>query len=315
MTTEPPLILISGPTASGKSALALRLAQAARGEIINADSVQLYRRLDIGSAKPSAQERALAPHHLLDHVDLWEPYDAGRFARDAEEHIAQIRARGALPIVCGGTGLYLQALLYGVAETPEGDAALRARLQGRAALEGPEALYAELAAVDPDYAARIHPRDLVRIIRALEVWELTGRPLGQWLAAHQIKARAARYAALHVALSPPRAALYARIDQRVEEMMAEGLLAEVDGLIADGYNPEWKPLGSLGYRQLIAYRRGEVSGLEEAVRQIKRDHRHYAKRQLTWLRGQPNVRWFEAPEAALAWLLAALEGRQEEESG
>jgi tRNA dimethylallyltransferase len=297
----PELVLISGPTASGKSGLALRLCQEVGGEIIGGDSVQIYKHLDIGSAKASAQDRALVPHHLVDALELDAPYDAGHFARQAEALIAQIQGRGALPVVCGGTGLYLRALLYGVAPAPPTDPALRAQLQGRFDAEGGQALHDELRAVDPAFAQKIHPNDAVRVVRGLEYWHLTGQPLGQVQAEHNVKERQPRYRALHVALGPPRERLYERINQRVDEMMQQGFLEEVRGLLDQGHAPGLKPLGSLGYRQLIAHLRGDVT-LEEAVRQIKRDHRRYAKRQMTWLRGQANVRWFEDPQQALAHL-------------
>lgn len=300
-TTTPDLLLISGPTASGKSGLALRLCQELRGEIIGGDSVQIYKHLDIGSAKASAQDRALVPHHLVDSLELDQPYDAGHFARQAEGLIAQIQGRSALPVICGGTGLYLRALLYGVAPAPPTDAALRQALQDRFALEGGQALHKELAAVDPRYAQKIHPNDAVRVVRGLEYWQLTGEPLGQVQAEHNVKERQPRHRALHIALAPAREKLYQRINQRVEEMMQQGFVAEVQALLEQGHDPGLKPLGSLGYRQIIEHLRGELT-LEEAVRQIKRDHRRYAKRQMTWLRGQPQVQWFEDPQQAMAHL-------------
>jgi tRNA dimethylallyltransferase len=278
--------------------------------VINADSVQVYQRLDIGSAKLSVDEREGVPHHLLDLLAPDAPYDAAAFAADADRAIAEVQARGKLPIVCGGTGMYLRALLYGIFDAPPSDPGLRAQLQARAAAEGSQALHAELVLVDPTSAARLPHQDLVRVIRALEVHALTGRALSSFHDEHQVKARPPRYDCLQVALAPARETLYARIDARVDAMMAQGFLREVQDLLRDGYGPELKPLQSLGYRHLIQHLRGEQPSLSQTVAELKRDHRHYAKRQLTWLRAQPHLLWFDDPAPALEALLRAFAAPQ-----
>lgn len=301
---ERPLIVLGGPTGSGKSALAMRVCLELGGEIVSADSVQIYQRLDIGSAKPSAAQRQAVPHHLIDFLPLDAPeYDAGRFAAEARACIAGIRARGGVPVVVGGTGLYLRALLHGLADAPPRDAAIRAALQARAATEGSPALHAELVVVDPRYAAKIHPNDAIRIVRALEVHTLTGKALSAW---HEEQPVPDSLAATLMCLDPPRQDLYARIDARVDRMLDAGWIDEVRAILAEGFAPDLKSLSTLGYRHLVAHLRDGVA-LDETVRLIKRDHRRYAKRQLTWFRGQPEVRWFDDARSALEAIRSLLE--------
>lgn len=294
-------LLICGPTASGKSGLAMRLAEALNGEIVGADSVQVYRRLDIGSAKPTPQDRARVPHHLVDCVPLDTPYDAGDYVQDAERVIADVQARGKRPILCGGTGMYLRALIYGLVEAAPTDPALRAQLQARARAEGDAALHAALAAVDPKTAARVHPNDRVRVVRALEVFMLTGRTMSDVQSDHDVRRQPPRFPIWQAALGRPREALYARINARVDAMFAEGWLDEVQHILDDGFSPDLKPLGSLGYRHLVAFLQGGDASTQHkaaVIERIKRDHRRYAKRQLTWFRAQPHLSWFETPDAA-----------------
>ena len=294
-------IVICGPTASGKSGLAMRLAKHTGGEIIGADSVQIYKRLDIGSAKASAADRAAVPHHLVDAIALDRPYDAGDYVKDATAAIADIQARGLRPIICGGTGMYIRALLYGLVESPPSDKALRDTLGQRAQQEGLAALHAELTEVDPVSAARIHPNDAVRIVRALEVYQLTGKPISDLHKAHSIKTQPARFGAWQMALAPQREALYERINTRVDQMFEAGWRQEVQSILDDGHSPDLKPLGSLGYRHLVSFLRGDDQGplaWTQTVSLIKRDHRRYAKRQRTWLRSQPHLHWFDNPQAA-----------------
>ncbi|HZZ82974.1 MAG TPA: tRNA (adenosine(37)-N6)-dimethylallyltransferase MiaA [Anaeromyxobacteraceae bacterium] len=283
---RPFLLVVAGPTASGKTALAIELALRVGGEIVNADSQQLYRGLDVGTAKPTAEERAAAPHHLLDLAEPGEGMDAARWVRLADEAIAGIAARGRLPIVCGGTGLYLRTLLHGVAEAPGRDPALRARLEEEAAREGRAALHGKLAAVDPEAAARIQPNDLVRVVRALEM-AAGGRTQTEIFAAHRFAE--ARYPARLLALDVPRPELHRRIEARVESMFAGGLLEEAGALLArfDGALPPKLPIG---YAEAAAVVEG-ILPLAEAVRQVQAATRRYARRQVIWLRREPGLEW------------------------
>jgi len=282
--------VITGPTASGKTGLSLELAARAGGEIVNADSQQLYRGLDVGTAKPTPEERAAAPHHLLDLVDPGEAMDARRWCDLADAAIAAIAARGRLPIVVGGTGLYLRALLHGVVEAPPRDAALRARLEEEAARLGRAALHRRLAEVDPAAAARIRENDLVRIVRALEI-AAGGRTQSQLFAAHGF--RGDRYRHRIFALDPPRAELHRRISVRVEAMFAGGILDEARRLLerCRGRLPERLPIG---YPEAAACVRGELAR-EEAVRRVQVAHRRYARRQVIWLRREAGVEWIRPP--------------------
>lgn len=284
------MVVVLGPTASGKTSLGLDLAQWLGGEIVGADSVQVYRHLDIGSAKPTAEERARAPHHLIDILDPDEPYTAADYRRDALAAIEDIHARGAVAVIAGGTALYLRALLHGLSESPAGDPVIRAELARRAEQEGWPALHAELQRLDPVAAARIHPNDRVRIERALEVARLTGEPLSRQQARHGFAAAAVR--AYRVGLDPPRDVLHERIQRRVVEMVDGGWFAEVAGLLAQGYDPGLKPLQAIGYRDVVACLQGEIDR-DEAIRRIQRDTRRFAKRQMTWFRKEPDVHWVD----------------------
>jgi tRNA dimethylallyltransferase len=277
------LAVVVGPTASGKTALAITLAEAWGGEVLGADSVQVYRGFDIGSGKPSAEELARARHHLVGAVDPLEPFDAASFAAAADAAIEDIRARGRVPIVCGGTFLWIKALLFGLAPMPAGDAALREEHARRAELEGRAALHAELARVDPASAARLSPNDLVRVSRALEVHALTGKTLSAWHEEHGF--RAPRHRARLLGAACTREALDARIRERTARWLAEGWVDEVRGLIAAGFAGA-RAMDSVGYRQVHEHLRGELGAdaLEEA---IVRATRVFTRRQRTWLRDQP----------------------------
>jgi len=291
------IAVIAGPTASGKTSLAIALARRLGGEIVNADSQQVYRGLDVGTAKPTAAERSLARHHLLDLAEPGAGMDAARFVALADAAIADVAARGRVPIVAGGTGLYLRALLHGVVAAPGRDPALRARLEEEAARLGRPALHARLAALDPEAAARIRPNDLVRIVRALEI-AAGGRRPSELHAAHAF--REDRYDAVLLALEPPREELHARIDARVREMFAGGLLDEARALAARS-GAAIPPRLPIGYAEAIACVRGELP-LEEAIRRVQVAHRRYARRQLIWLRRERGVIWVRPPydEEALA---------------
>jgi tRNA dimethylallyltransferase len=289
----PQAVLLAGPTCAGKTALALSLAARYPVEIVSVDSAQVYRGMDVGTSKPDAAVRAQVPHHLIDVCDPAEAYSAGRFRRDVLALIPAIRARGRLPLLVGGTMLYFRALLHGIAPLPEADPAVRARLEERARAAGWPALHAELAQLDPVAAARIRPADGQRIQRALEVLELTGRPISQL----QQQVEPARLDLAAFALVPvDRAALYASIDARFLEMMAQGLLEEVRVLRARGdLHPDLPSLRSVGYRQLWAHLAGNGS-LAEAVAAGQRATRNLAKRQLTWLRSEPAWRTLRSLE-------------------
>lgn len=284
-----PVIALAGATASGKTRLALALARALPVEIISVDSAQIYRGMDIGSAKPSAQERAQVPHHLLDILDPAEIYSAARFAVDARALIAQIHARGRLPLLVGGTMLYFRALLDGLNALPGADAAVRARLEAEARTAGTAALHQRLLQVDPLTAARLHPNDQQRITRALEVYESSGIPHSQWLSRPrqgQLQAPVLRLA-LQVS---DRAELHRRIEQRFDAMIQAGFWDEVRALHRRGdLTPALPSVRAVGYRQLWAHLQGHCSQAE-AVAQGKAATRQYAKRQLTWLRSEPDYR-------------------------
>ncbi len=284
------IAVIAGPTASGKTALAVALARRVGGEIVNADSQQVYRGLDVGTAKPTAEERAAAPHHLLDVVAPGEGMDAARFVALADAASAEVAARGRVPIVAGGTGLYLRALLHGVVPAPGRDPALRARLEEEAERLGRPALHARLAAVDPAAAARIRPNDLVRIVRALES-AAGGVPPSALHAAHAF--REDRHDAVIVALDPPRAALHARIDARVREMFAAGILDEARALVAR-FGEAVPARLPIGYAEAVAVVRGALDP-EEAIRRVQVAHRRYARRQVIWLRRERGVAWLAPP--------------------
>ena len=281
--------VILGPTAVGKTDVAIRLAERWGGEIISADSSAVYRGLDIGSAKPTPDEQRRVRFHLIDVADPSEVFTAARFRELALQAIADIQARGKRVLIVGGTGLYLRVLLHGFSlAPPPADPEVRARWKAEVERVGAPALHARLQQIDPIAAARIHPNDAVRITRALEVYEMTGVPISQW----QRRAEA-ELPAIKVGLTMPREQLYARIDQRVDKMIAQGMLQEVQTLLQNGYNPEQPALKGLGYRHLIGYLQGRFSW-DEAVRLWKRDTRRYAKRQMTWFRKEPGVHWVNA---------------------
>ena len=297
----PLLIALVGPTAAGKSALGLRLALAQGGEIVSCDSLQVYRGFDVGSAKPTIEERRRVPHHLVDVVDPDEPFSAADYARRGREALASIRERGVPPLVVGGTGLYLRALLRGLFEGPSRDDALRGRLEAMAARHGEARLHRRLARVDPDSAARIKPADRIRVVRALEVFHQTGRPLSGH---HRAGAEPLRgFDVRHLGLAPSRDAQRAAIEARTQRMLAEGLVDETRKLI-ERYGPDLRPLQSIGYRQAAAVVRGEL-GVDEARRDIVKETMRYAKRQMTWFRHQERVAWCvdaaEAEAVAARW--------------
>ena len=287
------ILIICGPTASGKSELALRLAHSLDAEIVNADSMQIYRGLDIGTAKPSPDQQAEIRHHLVDVADPDQPFSAADFAAAADAAIRNIISRGKRVIVAGGTGLYIRALVKGLVDSPSGAGELRQALQDEASCVGNEAMLEKLRQVDPELAAGLHPNNLVRIIRALEVHQLTGIPLSRYQKEHAFATR--RYDTLQIGIAVDRALLYRRIDERVERMLAAGLLKEVSTLLAAGFGRDLKSMRSIGYKEAAAHLCGELSG-EETISLIKSNTRHYAKRQLTWFKADPDILWFEYPD-------------------
>jgi tRNA dimethylallyltransferase len=308
-----PLIAIVGPTASGKSALALRLARERDGEIVSCDSLQVYRGLDIGSAKASPEERRKVPHHLLDVVLPDQPFSAAEYARLARTALVDVCARGRLPLVAGGTGLYLRALLQGLFAGPARVEPLRLRLEAMADRFGDARLHRLLSHFDAQAAARIAARDRVRIVRALEVYCVTGRPIS----AHQQEAAEPLrgFRTLVIGLRPDRARLRLAVQARTREMLARGLVDELKGLLARGFAADLRPLQAIGYRQAVAVAAGEMT-TEEAERSIVVDSMRFAKRQMTWLRHQqPDVQWFESADDAHAAAIAWLDESDESRSG
>lgn len=294
-----PLLVLVGPTAAGKSCLAFALAESVGGEIVVADSMQVYRGLDIGTGKPSADERCRIPHHLLDLVDPDQPFTAADYARLAAAAITDIRARGRLPIMVGGTGLYVRALFRGLFDGPGEITPLRETLRQEATRVGVAALHRRLEILDPEAAAAIHPNDLFRIVRALEVSTVSHRPISALRAEARRRHKPVPGPVLRFGLERNRQELYQRIDARAEEMMARGLLEEVQGLLGRGYSSALKPLRAIGYRHMIEYLKG-LTTLDGAVVSLKRDTRRYAKRQLTWFRHENDIEWLHAEGSAVS---------------
>ncbi|MEW6184661.1 MAG: tRNA (adenosine(37)-N6)-dimethylallyltransferase MiaA [Thermodesulfobacteriota bacterium] len=289
---RPKLIFISGPTAAGKTQLAHTLAREVGADIINADSMQIYRYMDIGTAKPTSRERKEVPYHLIDILDPDEDFDASSFRKQALAVIAELQQRRRPMFFVGGTGLYLRVLQRGIFPCPPADPLIRERLRKTAKEKGPEFLWAGLQVSDPESARRIKPKDTFRLVRALEVLEMTGRPISDWQ--HWKNEPPSAFDILWIGITREREALYRRINERTEAMMAAGFLGEVRGLLEKGFSPQLKSMQSLGYRHLVEVLKGERE-LSAAVELIKRDTRRYAKRQMTWLRKEDNLHWF-SPE-------------------
>ena len=300
------VVVVTGPTSAGKSALAIELAEKFGGEIVNADSMQVYRFMDIGTAKPTPEQRARVPHHLLDVVTPDVPYNAGRYLLDARRAASQIQARGNLVVLAGGTGLYIRVFLEGLLAAGAADPELRERLEReavRARAEGePQRLHERLRAVDPEAAARIHPNDTRRIIRSLEIVQHTGQASAGLRAAQRCEDRP--YRALQIALDPGRETLDRRIDAACARMLDAGLLREVRALCDRRYGPELPPMQAIGYRHLLPVVQASDT-LANALAAMQRDTRRFARRQRTWLRSVEGVRWFDP--AARGEIFAAVE--------
>jgi len=287
-----PLLIIAGPTGTGKTAAAIELANRLGGELVGADSVQVYRGFDIGSAKPSPAELGSVPHHLLDVFDPDQVVDAVAYARLADTAIRDIRGRGALPVVVGGTGLWIRALVRGLVDVPPVDEEIRRALEAAAADEGAPALHARLAEIDPVSAEAIHPNDALRIVRALEVYQQTGTPFGTLRAEHALGQP--RHRAVFVVLDMDRERHAALIERRTAAMLEAGWVDEVRSLRAR-WGDDVRPLGSVGYREMLAHVRDAIP-LEETLRQIRKSTRIYARRQRTWFKGEPGVSWWSESE-------------------
>ena len=289
------LLCLLGPTAVGKTEIAIQLAQRLNAEIVSVDSRQIYRQMDIGTAKPTPEEQQAARHHLIDCVDISQPFSVADYQSLADTAIADIQNRGKQVLLVGGAGLYFRAIVDGLFEGPGAEPSLREQLETEAEQRGVNTLHERLRACDPVSAERIHPNNVVRVIRALEVYELTGTPMSehqqQWQQENQ------RYRFTAFCLTMPRALLYQRIEQRVDAMLANGLVAEVESLLAAGYARDSAALRSFGYRELIAYLDGECTYLE-AVKQLKQNTRRFAKRQLTWFRKDTRIEWVDRNSTA-----------------
>ena len=283
---DPLAVLLLGPTGSGKTALSLQLGERFGGEIVSCDSVAIYRGMDLGTAKPTKEERARLPHHLIDVADPDQPFTAGEYSRHARTALREIAARGRLPIVTGGTGLYLRALTEGLFAGPERHEELRVRLQRSRERHGEGWLHRLLRRLDPASAARIHANDAAKLIRAIEVCLEARRPLSEVMARDPLTG----FRLLHIGLNPPRQALYDRLNRRCAEIFAAGIVEETRGLL-ERYGPV-KALDSLGYRQALAVLAGTLS-VEQTVAAAQQGHRNYAKRQLTWFRREPEVHWLD----------------------
>ena len=291
LTSQRPLVILTGPTAVGKSALSIAMAKAMGGEIISADSMQVYRHMDIGSAKIRPEEMAGVPHHLIDVLEPTEAFNVVVFQELAKQALAEIYGRGNIPIVVGGTGFYIQALLYDIDFTEnDEDTALRRSLEELARREGAEALYERLRAVDPVSCESIHAHNVKRVIRAIEFYEKTGKRISEHNKEQRENISPYRFA--YFVLNDEREKIYQNIDRRVDQMMAQGLVEEVQALREMGCHKGMVSMQGLGYKEILSYLEGEIT-LEEAVYLIKRDTRHFAKRQLTWFRREKEVIWVQ----------------------
>ena len=292
--TYTPLVAIVGPTAIGKSRIGIEVARALKTEILTADSCQVYRQMDIGTDKPTASERQGVPHQLIDLVDPDQTFNVGDFRRHALVEIARLHNQGLLPLIVGGTGLYVRSLLRGLCPGPPANWPLRRALTQEATERGSSFLYERLQQVDPDLAQRLHPNDQPKVLRALEVYQTLGIPFSKVQQQHQFQETPFPF--LLIGLTMERSALYRRIETRVEREIEKGLVQETQELLDRGYSRNLGSMKGLGYRQFSGYLDGEYS-YEEAVRVLKRDTRHFAKRQMTWFKKEPMIQWITVEES------------------
>lgn len=285
------IITVIGPTCTGKSALSVNLAKTFHGEVVNGDSMQVYRHFNIGTAKPDLAARNDVPHHLIDIIDPSGDFQAAMFKESADRAIGEIWSRNRVPVIVGGTGLYMKALIYGLFKAPR-DSLLRERLHGEYH-DDPLGFYEKVKEIDPEYAMRISHRDRIRLVRAMEVYTLTGMTVTSLEKGHGF--REPRYNALKIGLQKERDELYSRIDQRVEEMLDKGWVEEVKNILSMGYSEWLKPFSGIGYREIVLYIKGFIR-YEDMVKDIKKHTRRYAKRQFTWFAKEKDVSWFQYPE-------------------
>jgi tRNA dimethylallyltransferase len=289
-----PVVVIVGPTAVGKSRIAVEVAKAFETEVLTADSRQVYRGMDVGTDKPASEERQAVPHRLIDLVDPDESFNAGLYRRQAIDEIERLYRDCRLPLVVGGTGLYVRTLLKGLCDAPQADPIMRKALRQEAEDQGHDRLYARLVEVDPVIAARLHPRDESKVIRALEVYQLSGRRMSEFQQEHGFAERP--FATLMIGLNRDRDMLYRRIDGRIDWQLAHGLIEETKHLLAQGYRRDSAAMKGLGYRQVAEHLAGEYDAAE-MVRRFKRDTRHFSKRQMTWFRKEPGIQWLMIEES------------------
>jgi len=290
---KPKIIVICGPTGVGKTAAAIDVARQMDGQIISADAMQVYRYMDIGTAKPTPLEQEKVKHHMIDIVDPGDPFDAARYSFLARKKIAELHSQGIVSYIVGGTGLYIKALLHGLFPAKPSESGVRKRLKHEAAAIGSQALYRRLLIVDPETARRIHPHDAYRTIRALETFEATGEPISAYQRRHHFGDTP--FTVLKIGLNIRRQALYERINQRVDAMIDAGFVNEVKTLLEMGYTADFKSMQAIGYRHLVAFIQGFLPW-NKSIRTLKRDTRRYAKRQLTWFRADPEIMWTEPTE-------------------
>jgi tRNA dimethylallyltransferase len=289
-----PVVVIVGPTAVGKSRIAVEVAKAFETEVLTADSRQVYRGMDVGTDKPASEERQAVPHRLIDLVDPDESFNAGLYRRQAIDEIERLYRDCRLPLVVGGTGLYVRTLLKGLCDAPQADPIMRKALRQEAEDQGYDRLYARLVDVDPVIAARLHPRDESKVIRALEVYQLSGRRMSEFQQEHGFAERP--FATLMIGLNRDRDVLYRRIEGRIDWQLAHGLIEETKQLLAQGYRRDSAAMKGLGYRQVAEHLAGEYDAAE-MVRRFKRDTRHFSKRQMTWFRKEPGIQWLMIEES------------------
>ena len=289
-----PVVVIVGPTAVGKSRIAVEVAKAFETDVLTADSRQVYRGMDVGTDKPASEERQAVPHRLIDLVDPDESFNAGLYRRRAIDEIERLYRDCRLPLVVGGTGLYVRTLLKGLCDAPQADPIMREALRQEAEDQGYDRLYARLVDVDPVIAARLHPRDESKVIRALEVYQLSGRRMSEFQQEHGFAERP--FAALMIGLNRDRDMLYRRIEGRIDWQLAHGLIEETKQLLAQGYQRDSAAMKGLGYRQVAEHLAGEYDAAE-MVRRFKRDTRHFSKRQMTWFRKEPGIQWLMIEES------------------